>query len=534
MQYPPVIKLVTVSCPQPCEVPRQPFRPSLGRRPASVLVWVSVTAVLSAALSLGTGWATENGPILFAPSVEDLQPLPSAGRSSGLPGLTPAPSPGNASPGSVPVKSPAPVPSAGQGGWVRAGTVRSQGHTGNPASEPSPGVPNAVYGAGTPPRAAPVPPLPGMFSGTARPLNSPTAPTSPQYQGGFLPGGSSPNAPYPAAGPQPGLGPYAAGQPGAYAVPKQEPEKGWFGLPKLDLGKLFRRTSPPNPAHADVAAPTVGRRLSILPNTNTWRRSGTAEAAVRDPAPTPGATTSATIRQPEWNPQDPLRSADYAAGTNFAGTNAPSSAYGSVPGPAGTNLGNATPAAGPRWDPQSPYAAPYAVPPQTNPAWAPQDLPLRAIPAQGAGTAAAPLSASGEVASRMRIASPTPYGGPTGTLFGGTGVSPSTAPSPDAGIFGKPTFWDRVKVWWKDVTNPRRDHPRAALLPPGQAWNRLQDRLQPRSQLPDQDPFTAQRGQAHAADPARWGAASTMQGRNYSPALLPPPRPQLPGSIPRW
>lgn len=532
MQYSPVIKQATGPGPQPREVLRASFRRWSASRLPSALGRASVAAVLSAALCFGTAWATENGPILFAPSAEDLRPLPSNGTPSSSPGLTPAPSPGDASPPSVPAMSPAPVPSPGQGGWVRAGTARSHGsYTENRGPD---SLPSATYSGGTPPQAVSAPPLPGMFSGAARPLHNPTAVTSPQYQGGFSPGGSSANVPYPTAGPQPGLGPYAAGRPGAYAVPKQEPKKGWFGLPKLDLGKLFRRTPPPNPAYADVAAPPAGRRQSILPNTNAWRGSGTADVPGRDFPPTPGATTSTTIRRPEWNPQDPLRSADRTAGTNFAGTNAPPSASGSFTGPAGGNFGNATPAAGPRWDPQSPYATPYAVPPQSNSAWAPRELPLTALPPQTAGTAAAPLTAPREGTSRMRIASPAPYGGPTGTLFGGPGVAPSAAPSPEAGFFGKPTFWDRVKVWWKDVTSPRRDHPRAALLPPSQAWNRLEDRLRPRPQLPGQDPFTAQRGGPFAVDSAPWGAASTMQGRNYSPALLPPPRPQLPGSIPRW
>ncbi|NMC20316.1 MAG: hypothetical protein GYA33_07830 [Thermogutta sp.] len=476
----------------------------------------------------GTAWATENGLILLAPSAEDLPPSLPAVPPSIPAGIAPAPSPDAGSTAIGPSISAAPAPAAGQGGWVRAGTGRSQGYPGGssvPGNPPStPGATVAV------PNASQTAQPPAMFYGTARPLINPAA-ASPSPQGGLSPGGSSPYALFPNGGAppnggaQPGVGPYAAGQPGPYAIPRQEPKKGWFGLPKLDLsklglGKVFRR-KPQNPTYGPVAAPTA-----IQPNPSAWREAATAGAS----AGYPPQTTGEVIRQPDWNRPDPPR---------FSGTatNVPPQVYGGVTSVPGASTGVEARAAAPQWNPQNPYAAPYAVPPRSDPAWAttPQDLPLTALPPQGGqAEPSMPLNSAGESSQVARIASPTPYAGPSGTLFGGTGTPPATAPTPDGGVFGKPTFWDRVKVWWKDVTTPRRDNPRAALLPPGQAWHNLQSRLEPRPQTPGQDPFTAQRGEPYAVDAAEPGAASAMQRRNYSPALLPPPQPQLPGSVSRW
>ncbi len=352
-----------------------------------------------------------------------------------------------------------------------------------------------------------------MFFGTARPLGHPAVTTPPQ--GGFLPSTASPCPTDPAASRPTAVNPYPAVQPGLYSAQKQEPEKGWFGLPKLDLGKLFRRK--PNPTNGPVGAPTA-----IQPNPNAWRGANPAPTAIGYPP----QMTDAGIRQPDWNHPDPPPLG------NGTGSNLSPPVYGTATAEPGAQTGSGPQAAAPQWNPQSPYAAPYAVPPGSNatPATPPQALPLTALPPQaGQLRAATPLAPSAQARQATRIAAPTPYAGPTGTLFGGTG-----SPHAHENGFVKPTFWDRLSVWWKDVTTPRRDHPRAALLPPGQVWQNLQNRLEPRPRTPGQDPFSAQRGAAYPVYSPDTGAASAMQRHNYSPALLPPPRPQLPGSIPRW
>lgn len=352
-----------------------------------------------------------------------------------------------------------------------------------------------------------------MFLGTARPLGNPAVTTAPQ--GGLLPGTASPYPPNPAARGQVAAQPYPIGRPGAYSAPKQESEKGWFGLPKLDLGKLFRR-KPQNPTYGPVAAPTA-----LQPSPSAWRGTNPAEAAIGYPP----QVTGEGIRQPEWNHPDPPQFG------NGMGNNLPPPVYGTSTAEAGAGTDSGA-AAVPQWNPHNPYAAPYAVPPSSDSTRAtnPPALPLTALPPQGGQIGAAtPLAPSAQARQAARIAAPTPYAGPTGTLFGGTG-----SPIPHGNGFAKPTFWDRVTVWWKDVTTPRRDNPRAALLPPGQVWQNLQNRLEPRPQTPGQDPFSAQRGAAYPVYSPDAGAASAMQRHNYSPALLPPPRPQLPGSIPRW
>jgi len=487
---------------------RQPLE--IGRAGAVL----SLCVFLCMTTALGPARAAENGPILLAPSAEDLPSSAPGGPASSPVGIAPAPSPDA---GSIPIGPPpsaAPAPSAGQGGWVRAGTGRSQGYSGGSSAT---GNPSSTSGAAiAAPNASQTVQPPAMFFGAARPLSNPAVTSAPIPQGGISPGAASPYAPNTGGEWQAGVSPYAAGQPGPYPAPKQEPEKGWFGLPKLDLGKLFRR-KPQNPTYGPVAAPTA-----IPPNPNAWRGANSAGAAIASPSP----TTGEVLRQPDWNRPDPPRLSG-----NGTGSNLPPPGYGtfnSVPG-ASANAG--TQAAAPQWNPQSPYAAPYAMPPSSDSAWAttPPELPLTALPPQGGWSGTAPLTPSGQARQTTRIAAPTPYAGPTGTLFGGTG-----SPTPHGSGFGKPTFWDRVNVWWKDVTTPRRDNPRAALLPPSQAWHNLQSRLEPRPQTPGQDPFTAQRGETYRIYSTGPGAASTMDRRNYSPALLPPPRPQLPGSIPRW
>ncbi|WP_460184723.1 hypothetical protein [Thermopirellula anaerolimosa] len=494
--------------------PRQAFSPGFARMASAVLV--------CSALTLGTARGTENGPILLAPSVEDLQTSPSAAPPSLPLGASSASSPGNVAIPDVSPPSPAPATTGGPGGWVRAGTGRNRESAASGATASSP----PLVGSANPVPAMPQQGQPpGAFYGTARPLTGPAAANSTAWSNGVAPGASPTYGVYSGGIAQGGVGPYATTQPGPYPAPRQQPEKGWFGLPKLDLskldlGKLFRRKSPQNPAYAPVPAPA-----SITTNTNAWRGVNTAGTSVGYPNGMQGDV----IRQPQWNPQDPQRPSG-----NGTGNIIPPSGYGASVPASGVSTGSAL-ATNPPWNSQNPYAAPYAVPPQTDSAWAttPQNLPLTASMPQGVGSrGTATLPSSGRATETMRIASPTPYAGPTGTLFGGAGATP-VAP-PEGGFIGKPTFLDRVKVWWKDVTTPRRDHPRAALLPPNQTWQNLQSRLQPRPQTPGRDPFTVQRGVSYPVDAGTPGAASTMQRSNYSPALLPPPRPQLPGSIPRW
>jgi len=569
-----------------CSIPasqsfRRPIRGPRAKRwyltDGSELVLLMPLLLLAVVGKANQAAAAEDGPILLAPSLEDLQPAPpnsapsesvhvapapspSEAATSGLPGhsSSPADRPANSpfpaelpanspmpadrpvaspSPAELPVKSP--IRAEGQGGWVRAGTVQglaSQGWANLAranqgwAEGETPATPGEPAGSlGSPSVIAPAPPVgqpPGMFYGTARPLSHPAAMAGPyasRTPGGFSSGGQSSYTPYPGAGATAGALPYSP--PGSPIVPPREPERGWFGLPKLDLSKLKlnldkwfqRKPRPQGPATPPAPA------MLVPSNRYAWRGSPSGNAAAGYP---PSADGNA-IRQPDWNHVDPPQTGLGSGGRGVASPN--DGLPVTTPG-----MDRRTRWPSSTWDPRNPYAAPYAVPPQADADGGTrlQALPLTALPPTeqpvGASSAATPSSVPGDPRFAWRASN-----GGVATSSGSPAVSPALAPANAEGsFFGKPNFWDRVKVWWKDVTTPRRDRPRTAFLPPRQAWQNLQSRLQPRPQIPGQDPFAAQRGgwgTSYTSDPA-----AMMGYSRYSPAILPPPPPHLPGSIPHW
>jgi len=229
-----------------------------------------------------------------------------------------------------------------------------------------------------------------------------------------------------------------------------------------------------------------------------------------------------------------------------------------------------------------PYATPYALPPRSSEGLSPPSLPLTAQPSQG--TAATSPSMYGPVGPPVaNTITPAPsraagstnnpstpavtsgeasvYGGWSATVPSPPGataarsLTSSTLPpyphyssgfgmampfpsasQPNAGIWNgtasprqeKSTLplIDRIRNWWADVTAPKGIQGRQALLPPGPANGRLLGAgFRGRSSVPTTDPFSNYGpGTAGAVMSGASGGALSQQ----SPAVLPPPAPQLP------
>lgn len=234
-----------------------------------------------------------------------------------------------------------------------------------------------------------------------------------------------------------------------------------------------------------------------------------------------------------------------------------------------------------------PYAAPYALPPRSPEGSALPSLPLTAHPSQGMATGVDRSSMYGSASAGPPAAIPaTPlpsrtlgrtddgntlaeapgetsiYGGwsatvaPAPSATGSRSLTSSTLPpyphyssgfgaampfpsasQPNAAIWNgtisprqektTPPLIDRIRAWWADVTAPKGIQGRQALLPPGPSGGRLLGAgFRGRSSsVPVTDPFSNYApGAPGLVMPGTSGAAFSQQ----SPAVLPPPAPQLP------
>ena len=231
-----------------------------------------------------------------------------------------------------------------------------------------------------------------------------------------------------------------------------------------------------------------------------------------------------------------------------------------------------------------PYATPYALPPRSSEGPSPSSLPLTAQPSQGTvagghrpsiyGSPNPPARdtinpiPSNALGSENKVNTPavasgeaSVYGGWSATVppppgatadrsltsstlppyphyssgFGTAMPFPS-APQPNAATWngiGSPRqekstlpLIDRIRNWWADVTAPKGIQGRQALLPPGPANGRLLGAgFRGRSSVPATDPFSSY-GPGTAGSVMSGASGGTLS--QQSPAVLPPPTPQLP------
>lgn len=357
----------------------------------------------------------------------------------------------------------------------------------------------------------------------------------------------APPASAPSVGPGPASGlsanlPYPYGTP-APPPPLEPPRRSFLGLP---LPRLFTTDSP-------------SKRPSPLAEwwNSLWGKAPPQSTAVNG---TPGLVNGAAVPMtagsgPVWNPVTGI----------------------SPPGNMVTTARPETWNGQPR--PQvSAYVTPYALPPQQNGSGALTTPPLTPGPQSGDGAGAggswsgpasafSPQSPSGTPGSPRTVGdgrfdqgwtvatevpppgSATPPasmsgpisgpsavspGSPSASVPGSSGVymvtpgasvtpgtgwsSPGTVPAPTP----KPSLLDRIRVWWADVTAPKGAQGRQMLLPPGrQPQGGIFRQLQP---APQTDPFTVRTGPVYALP----SASSPGLFPGSSPAVLPPPSPQLP------
>ncbi|ASV72678.1 hypothetical protein THTE_0076 [Thermogutta terrifontis] len=465
-------------------------------------------AVLLAILLLGSlvathpfgvpcAWASDGGPILFAPSEAELE----AGNSSAdarkdsfrtFQSAEVQPRVGDNRSGSA-------SSSAGSDGWFAKG--QSTGRASSAAAGQSRLGTGSSGSVELPPAMIPAPQ-------NAVPLTSGVSPST-------MPSGTVHS---------PSVVPYPYGTP-APVPPLQEQSRPLLGT---SLPRLFgrNRTAEPSP-------------LARWWNSLWGKTSASVPSGVGNTPVPPG-----TIIAGSGSPGMP---SVWSGGGSAAVAPAPS-----LRGSSAISSGGSQSAQG--W---SAYAVPYALPPSgSSPTLVPPPhtaTPALQTPAVGAPSGVAtgvPNVSSGTVGSPSPISQNTFSDGwaasttnPPATASGTAIPRPSgqiatprwpsaTAPGapsppyPGTTAWGtatpgtQPSLWERIRNWWADVTAPKGVQGRAALLPSaGQARQGIFRTSPP----PASDPFTSRTVPVPSSSNTQ---GSVLPGG--SPAVLPPPAPQLP------
>ncbi|MGB9688212.1 hypothetical protein [Thermogutta sp.] len=469
----------------------------------AVLLTILSLAALAASHPDGKpcAWASDNGPVLFAPSEADLgagpatadsrDDLPRAYQSAEIQRKV-----GDNRSGSV-------SSSAESDGWFAKGQA-----------------------AGRAPFAAAADHSRPSDTGSARKVEVPPAViTAPRNAVPLSSGISTPTIVPPGTVYSPSVVPYPYGTP-APVPPLQEQPRPFLGI---SLPRLFNRNRSAEPS----------------PFARWWNSLWGKPPANALQGPPSSSAPSGTVIA---GPGAPATSPSWGGGSGSATViSSPGS-----PRPSTTSGGNPLAAQG--W---SAYAVPYALPPSgSSPTLVPPPLTATpavqtpAVPASksaGTGVPGLPSGASGTSDSPF----PNTFSGGWGasatnlsaTASGTVATGPSAHVSPPAwpsspgsqlqlppypGTVGassaspgaRPSVWDRVKKWWSDVTAPKGVQGRAALLPPGGQPRPGVFRASP---PPASDPFTSRTSSVPS-----WATPQATVLPSGSPAVLPPPAPQLP------
>jgi len=467
----------------------------------AVLLTILLLAALVASHPGGKpcAWASDNGPILLAPSEADLGAgAPAADShddfSRAYQSAEIQPKVGENRRGSA-------SSSGGSDGWFAKGQAAGR----------------------TPSAAAGNPSRPGSAGYSGKVEVPPAVITAPRNAVPLSSGTSAPTTVSPGAIYSPSIVPYPYGTP-APVPPLQEQPRPFLGI---SLPRLFNRnrTAEPSP---------LARWWNSL-----WGKTSASVPSGVGSSPVPPGTTIAGTASP---------------GTSPVWGNGSSTVISSPGSPGLSTIPGANPPSARGW---SAYAVPYALPPSgSSPTLVPPPLtatPAVQTPAGGAsnssGTGVPGLSAGMSGASTSpsqntfsggwAASATNPPSTVSGTIIPGPSRQNAVSPGPSATVPGlappaypgtsalgtaapgaRPSLWERIKNWWADATAPKGVQGRAALLPSGGQPRPGVFRASP---PPASDPFTSRTGPAPS-----WSSPQASVFPSGSPAVLPPPAPQLP------